>query len=107
MAITLKPEAELTVAALTAGTVYSIFQVNAPGLADVFASQPNNSTIHTSVKSAVWTSAAVVCGLSLLARSPLVFIVGSVVVAGEGWKYFAANATNPATGRPETMDESE
>jgi hypothetical protein len=105
--LTLKPEAELTIAALTIGTVYSVWQVEAPSLDDVRASQSGNQHVYSAVKSATWSSAAVVCGLALLARSPLVFIVGAATTAAEAWKYHYANAVNPATGKPQTADDSE
>lgn len=103
----LKPSEELTVAALTLGAVYSTFQANVPNAADIKASAPNNDHVYTAVKVATWESAAVVCGLALLSRSPLVFIVGAAVVTGEAWKFHALNVLDPATGKPATSDESE
>jgi hypothetical protein len=103
----LKPSEELTVAALTVGTIYATWQANVPNSADVRSTQPNNPHVYASVKVATWTSAAVVCGLALLARSPLVFITGAVVVTAEAWKSHALNAIDPATGKPATSDDSE
>lgn len=95
----LKPSEEIQVSALSAAVVYGIFQLNAPNLSDVKAAPAGSKTVHGSVKTATWTSAVVISGLALLAKSPTIFIVGSVMIIGEGWKYYHANATNPKTGQ--------
>lgn len=97
----LKPSEEVIVSAFTATAVYAIFQLNAPNLADVKASAPGGAAsvnTHKSVKTAVWTSALLVSALALLGRSPTVYVVGGLVTAVEGWKYYHANATDAATG---------
>jgi hypothetical protein len=101
MAGGLKPSEEIQVSALSAAVVYGIFQLNAPNLADVKASKPGGAAslnTHKSVKTAVWTSAIVISGLALLSKSPTVFIVGGLMTAAEGWKYYHANAVDQATG---------
>ena len=95
----LKPSEEIQVSALSAAVVYSIFQLNTPNLADVKAAPAGSAPAHKSVKTAAWTSAAVISGLSLLAKSPTIFIVGSTMIVLESWKYFHANATSPQTGQ--------
>ncbi len=103
----LKPSEEIQVAALSAAVVYGIFQVDAPTLADVKAAPPNNTIVHKSVKTAVWTSVAVTGGLALLAKSPTIFVVGGLMTVVEAWKYFHANATHPGTGQPVTPDSGD
>jgi hypothetical protein len=95
----LKPSEEIQVSALSAAVVYGIFQLNAPNLADVRAAPAGNAAVHGSVKTAAWTSAVVISGLALLAKSPTIFIVGSAMIVGESWKYFHGNATHPQTGK--------
>lgn len=93
----LKPSEEIQVSALSAAVVYGVFQLNAPNLADVKMSAPGGAAslnTHKSVKTAVWTSAVVISGLALLAKSPTVFIVGGLMTAAEGWKFYHANATD-------------
>ena len=95
----LKPNEEIIASALTAVAVYSIFQLNAPNLADVKASRPGggaSANTHKSVKTAVYTSALLVSGLGLLAKDPTIYIVGAVVTIAEGWKYYHANSTDAA-----------
>jgi hypothetical protein len=101
MALSLKPNEELMVSAISAGIVYSIFQLDAPNLADVRATSPGGAqskNIHGSVKTAAFTSAAVIGGISLLAKSPTVFVVGGMMIIVEGWKYYHANLVHPASG---------
>lgn len=97
----LKPSEEIQVSALSAAVVYGIWQLNAPSLADVKASAPGGAAsvnTHKSVKTAVWTSTAVIAGISILAKSPTVFIVGGALTVLEAWKYYHANSVDGATG---------
>lgn len=98
----LKPNEEIQVGALTAALVYGIFQLNAPNLADVRASQPgtpNSQHVHGSVKTAAWTATVAVSGLALLAKSPTIFIIGGLMTVAESWKYYHANSISPDTGK--------
>lgn len=94
----LKPSEEIQASVLAAAMVYSVFSLNAPNLADVKAAPANNAIAHGSVKTAAWTSALIVSGVALLAKSPTIFTVGSAMIIAESWKYYHANATDPATG---------
>lgn len=94
----LKPSEEIQVSALSAAVVYSVFQLNAPNLADVKGAQPGNPTVHKSVKTAALTATAVTAGLALLAKSPTIFIVGGLLTVIESWKFYHGNATQPNTG---------
>lgn len=95
----LKPNEEIQVSALSAAVVYGVWQLHAPNLADVKAAPAGNSNVHASMKSAVWTAAAVTAGLALLAKSPTIFVIGTVMNVAEYWHYAHANAVNPATGK--------
>jgi hypothetical protein len=94
----LKPNEEIIAASFAVAAVYAIFSQNVPNLADVKAAQPGNSNVHKSVKQAVLTSAALVSGIALLAKSPIVFELGGLMIVIEGWKYYHANAVQPNTG---------
>jgi hypothetical protein len=106
VALSLKPNEEMQVAALSAAIVYGIFQLDAPNKADVKASAPGNPVVHGSVKTAVWTSAIVVSAISLLAKAPTVFVVGGLMTVVEGWTYYHANAFDPAQGKAVTTQQS-
>jgi hypothetical protein len=98
----LKPNEEIQVGALTAAIVYGIFQLDAPNLADVRASEPNTGSaqhVHGSVKTAAWTATVVTGGLALLAKSPTIFVIGGIMTIIESWKYFHGNAISPDTGK--------
>lgn len=97
--VSLKPNEEIQVGALVAAGVYGIFQLNAPNLADVKAAPAGNAIAHGSVKTAAWTSAILVSGLAILAKSPTIFIIGAAMDIAEAWKYYHANAVDPATGK--------
>lgn len=97
----LKPNEQIIVAAGTATAVFAIFQLNAPNLSDVKASAPGGAAslnTHKSVKTAVWTAAAFVSGLAILAKDPSIFIVGGLLTTVEAWKYYQANSVDSATG---------
>ena len=95
----LKPEVSLTVAAATGALVYGIFQAELPSMADVHAAPANNTYVTRSVNVAGWTAAAVVAGVSLLAKDPTVFVVGGSLAAFLTWRAKHANMTNPATNQ--------
>jgi hypothetical protein len=96
----LKPETSLTIAGVTGLMVYGIFQVEVGGsLSDLKFNAPHNTYVKGSINSAAWTSAAVVAGVSLLAKDPTIFVVGGAIAAALTWKYKHASMTNPANGQ--------
>lgn len=95
----LKPNEEVMTSAAVLAVVYGIFQTQAPNMANVKNAKPHNETVHKSVKGAAWEAAAVVAGISLLAKSPTIFIVGGLATSAIAWHYMHANASNPQTGK--------
>lgn len=95
----LKPNEEIMTSAAVLAVVYGIFEMQAPNMADVKASPAHNSLVHGSVRAAAWESAAVVAGISLLAKSPTIFVVGGLATAAVSWHYYHANSVNPGTGK--------
>lgn len=97
----IKPDTSLTIAGITGLMVYGIFMVEVgPSVATVSNyATPHNTAIKGGINSAAWTSAAVVAGVSLLAKDPTIFVVGGAIAAALTWKYKNANMTNPATGK--------
>ena|ERR1700733_847248 len=97
----LKPNEEVQIAALVAILVVGIWQLEAPNLADVKASAPGGAAsvnTHKSVKTAAWSSAIAVAGISLLTKSATVYTVGGLTVIAEAWRFYHANAVDSATG---------
>jgi len=95
----LKPEVSLPVALATGTVVYTIYNQGLPGRADVSVGQPGDETIEQVRKQNAWMAAAVVGGVSLIAKDPTVFIVGGTMVVALDWLTRYANFRNPLTGR--------
>lgn len=95
----LKPEVGLGVAAATVAAVYAIFQVETPAMADIHAAPAHNPFVSRSVTSAGWSAAAVVAGISLLAKDPTIFVVGGAAAAFLTWRAKHAVMTDPGTGQ--------
>ena len=100
--MSLKPEISLTVGLATATVVYGVYSQATPTVADIRAVPQHDDNIESSRKLAAWTAAAVVAGVSLIAKDPTVFVVGGAMVIGMDWWTRHANAVNPMTGRAST-----
>ena len=98
----LKPSEEIVAATFGVASVVGIFANMTPNLADVRADGSNNPMTHKSVRSASITSAAIVSGIALLAKSPTVFVAGSATIVILAVAAMHANAVSSATGRPTT-----
>lgn len=94
----LKAEVSIPVGLATAAVVYAIFSNATPSIADIRSAPPNNADIDKSERMATITSAAVVGGISLIAKDPNVFIIGGIMVIVMAFWTRHANAVNPATG---------
>lgn len=99
MAGGLKPNEEVMAATAAVGAVLAIFAIEAPSYADVRAAQPHNKNVHHSVRGAAITSAAVVAGIALIAKSPTVYVAGGIATAIMAWKGYRANAIEPQSGK--------
>lgn len=95
----LKAEVSLPIALATGAVVYGIFQVRMPPVAETRVTMPGNQHLSASRKTATWTAAAVVAGISLLAADPAIFIVGGAMVVAEDFIQRHANAVHPQTGQ--------
>ena len=89
--VSIKPSDELIVGATSIALVLAIFSQNTPNLADVRADKTNNVNTHKSTKMAAITATATVGALSLLAKSPTVFVIGGLAILFETWKLHFAN----------------
>lgn len=95
----LKAETSLFVGLTTATIVYGIYQGALPTLADVRTVEPNNTDLQSAEKTATWTAAAVVAGVSLLARDATVFIMGGTMLVALSWLHRYSDQVNPLTKR--------
>jgi|SRR5215475_11106475 len=89
--VSIKPSDELIVGATSIALVLAIFGQNTPNLADVRADNVNNVNTHKSTKLAAITATGVVGALSILAKSPTVFVIGGAAILFETWKLHFAN----------------
>lgn len=95
----LKPEVSLPVAAATAGLVYALYTNATPPVADIRVAPADNPDIDSSRKMAAWTATAVVCGVSLIAKDPTIFVIGGASIIAMDWWTRHANAVKPETGK--------
>jgi hypothetical protein len=83
--------------------VYGTYQMSLPSVADVRSLESNNADVAKAEKVAAWTSAAVVSGVSLIARDPTIFVIGGTIMIAISWASRHANAVTPTMRR--TMPE--
>lgn len=94
-----RPEVSLPLAAATGTLVYAIYNRGLPTAADMRVGNAGDETIETIRKQNAWMAAAVVSGISLLAKDATVFVVGGAMLVGFDWFTRANNWTNPLSGR--------
>src|ERR1700724_219375 len=105
----LKAEISLPIALATAAVVYGIYQTKVPDAATVRSTMPNNAHLQTLRRQATIEAAAVVGGISLLAKDPTILVVGGALVVVEDWIHRHADAVHPQTGRmvPQSVGATE
>lgn len=95
----LKPEVSIMAGLATAALVFGIHQQATPRQADIQALPQGTPDIDRAEKAATWTSVVAVSGISLLARDPGIFIIGSgAVIAMSLWTK-NSNWTESVMGR--------
>lgn len=83
----LKPNENLMLAAAVGAVVYGTYNIALPTIADTRGLPGNTPDIDRAEKAATWASVAVVSGISLLAKSPEVFVVGGLMTIGLSWSF--------------------
>jgi hypothetical protein len=96
-----KPEVSLGLGLATGAVVYGTWQFFVPNQSDVRVGKPGDETLEKARKQAAWFSAAIVGGISLIAKDATIFIVGGIIVVALDWATRANNFTNPVSGRIE------
>ena len=74
----MKPEVSIGTGLAVAGIVYAIHSNFTPNMADMQGLPAGNTDIDASERKATWLSVGVVAGISLIAKDPTVFVIGSV-----------------------------
>lgn len=101
--MSLKPDAEISIALATGVMAYAGYQFALPSMADVRSLEPNNADIQSSERVAAWTAAGIVSVVSLLTKSPAVFMVGGLVVIGTSWTVRHADQVNTISKKAGSM----
>lgn len=83
--MSLKPEASLMGGLAVATVVYAIHSNATPSQADMQALPVGTKDVDVSERRATWTAAGVVAGISLLARDPGIFVIGSAAAVILAW----------------------
>ncbi len=77
--MSLKPDASLLSGLAVGAVVFAIHSNFTPSNADMQGLPAGNKDVDRSERQATWLSAGVVAGISLLAKDPTIFVIGSVV----------------------------
>jgi hypothetical protein len=91
----LKPEMSVGTGLALAALVHAIHMGATPNLSDIRTLPEGNPDIDTEERKASWQAAGLVAGISLIARDPVIFIIGGTMVILEAWFTRHANYTNP------------
>lgn len=101
----MKAEVSVVAGLATASLVYAVYANATPSIADIRVAKPDDADIEASRKLAAWTSAAVVAGVSLIAKDGTIFVMGGAMVIVLDWWHRHANQVTPLTGRATAPDE--
>lgn len=91
------PEGSVIAGVATAALVYSIYAGFGPTVADKRVSSPGDLDLDSSERQATMLSAAVVSGVSLIARDPTIFVIGGATLVVLAWTHRTANYYDPVT----------
>lgn len=112
----LKPEASIMTGLTVAAVVFAMHTQATPSQADIQALPAGTKDVDDAERKATIMSAGVVAGISLLAKDPTVFIIGSVMVVGLAFWTRHSNYLDSDSGivggvsragSPNTMPEAE
>jgi len=78
----LKPDTSIMASLAVAAMVYGVHAAFTPNMADMQAVPAGNTDMDKAERKATWASAAVVATVSLLAKDPTIFVIGSAVTIG-------------------------
>lgn len=95
----LKPEASVLGGIAVAALVFGIHQQATPSQSDIQALPQGTPDIDRAEKTATWLSIVAVSGISLLARDPGIFIIGSGATIGMSLWTKRSNWSESVVGR--------
>jgi hypothetical protein len=96
--MSLKPEASVMAGLAIMGVVYGIHSNFTPPVADIKGLPAGNKDVDKSERQATAMSIGVVSAVSLLAKDPTIFVLGSIATVGLAFLTRHATWTESATG---------
>ena len=91
-------EGSLAIGAATAAVVWGIYNGALPTIAECRVSEQNDRDLAATERTAAWTAAAIVGGISLIAKDRTVFVVGASMIVILSWWHRHANMHSPTLG---------
>lgn len=101
----LKPEFSIMGGLAVASVVYAVHANATPPQADIRALPANTADVDKAERAATWLSVGVVAGISLLARDPGIFMIGSAAAVGMAVWTRHNNSIESVAGRYLTPSE--
>lgn len=93
-----KPEVSIGLGLTVSAVVYAIHSNFTPSVADLQGLPSGNVDVDAAERKATFLSAGVVAGISLLAKDPTIFVIGSVAAIAISWMSRHATWTDSKTG---------
>jgi len=87
----LSPPASIGTGLAVVGVVYAIHSNFTPSMADMQGLPSGNQDVDAAERKATWLSAGVVSAISLLAKDPTIFVLGSAATVALA--FFSRHAT--------------
>lgn len=94
----LKPEASVMSGLAVAGVVFAIHSNFTPSTADMQGLPAGTKDVDRSERQATWISVGIVSGISLLAKDPTIFVLGSIATVAMAFTSRHALWTETKTG---------
>lgn len=101
--MSLKPEASILAGLAVGGVVWSIHSNFTPTQADIKGLPAGNQDVDSSERQATWLSIGVVSAISLLAKDPTIFVIGSGATVAMAFFTRHATWTEPTSGMVSNM----
>ncbi|MFB6859311.1 hypothetical protein ACFCXC_35360 [Streptomyces microflavus] len=101
--MSMKPDAEISIALATGVMAYGAYQMALPPVADIRSLEPNNKDVQSSERVAAWTAAGLVSLVALLTKSPAVFTLGGSVVVAASWTTRHADKVDSLSGKAASL----
>jgi hypothetical protein len=93
-----KPEVSIGLGLALAVAVVAIYDHMLPSVAETRINKAGDRDLSGAERTATWTAAALVTGVSLMAKDATAFVIGSSVIVVHAWTHRHANHYDPEQG---------